>query len=85
MKKRTTVYEDREERIRKDLERHTVSCPHCGEPVLDHLKECPRCKGKLTPKAYEPLSDEKIKKIRTITYSIGAVVAIAIILYLLLR
>lgn len=78
--KRTTVYEDRAERKRRDMDRHTRACPHCGKPVLDHMTECPHCKKKLEPEGYQPLSDEKIKKIRYITYSIGAVVAVAIIL-----
>ena len=81
--KKNTVYEDREEKRRKDIERHTLACPHCGKPVLDHMTECPHCKEKLKPTAYQPLSDEKIKKIRIITYSVGAVVAIALIVYLI--
>lgn len=83
MKKRTTVYEDQELKRQKTLEKHTVLCPHCNKPVLDHMTECPHCKGKLTPRGYQPLSDEKIKKIRIVTYSIGAVVAIGIILMLI--
>lgn len=79
MKKRNTVYEDEQEKRDRQLREHTVSCPHCGNPVLDHLTECPHCKGKLTPRGYQPLSDEKIKKIRIVTYSIGVVVAIVVI------
>ena len=85
MKKGNTVYEDREEKKRRELEKHTRTCPHCGGSVLDHMTECPHCKGKLSFSRYQPLSDEKIKKIRIITYSIGAIVAVGIILYLLLR
>ena len=83
MKKRNTVYEDRELKKAKDLERHTLACPNCGKPVLDHMTECPHCKGELTPAGYQPLSDQKIKKIRIITYTVGALVSIAIIVFLI--
>lgn len=83
MKKRNNVYEDREERRKKDIERHSLACPHCGKQVLDHMTECPHCKGKLETKAYQPLTDAQIKKIRIITYSIGAVIAVGIIVYLI--
>lgn len=79
MKKGNTVYEDRELKRQRDIERHSLACPHCSKPVLDHMTECPHCKGKLTPVGYQPLSDEKIKKIRIVTYTIGAIVAIAVI------
>ena len=83
MKKKNTVYEDREERRQRDLARHTTICPHCSRPVLDHMTECPHCKGKLEPAGYQPLTDAKIKKIRIITYTIGAIVAIGVIVYLI--
>ncbi len=73
--KQTTLKEDRQ----RDLEKHTLACPHCQRPVLDHMTKCPHCGGALVPKGYQPLSDKKIKKIRMFTYTIGAVVAIAII------
>ncbi len=81
MKKGNTVYEDREE----EKEMHTVQCPHCGCPVPDHLTVCPHCKGALKPRGYQPLSDEKIKKIRYITYTIGALAFIGVLLYLIFR
>ncbi len=84
MKKKNTVYEDREEKRRKSVERHTVVCPHCGQTVLDHMRECPHCKEKLPLSGYQPLSDAKIKKIRIITWSVGAVVAIAVVVCYLL-
>ncbi len=83
MKKGNTVYEDRENRRRRELEQHTLACPHCGKPVLDHMTQCPHCKGKLEPAGYQPLSDARIKKIRIVTYSIGAVVTVAIILLII--
>ena len=83
--KGNNIYEDREEKRARDAKRHTVYCPNCGEPVLDHLTVCPHCGGKLKPAVYQPLSDERIKKIRIVTYTIGALVAVGVILYLLLR
>ncbi len=77
--KKTTIYEDKKAKI----EQRTHACPHCGYPVLDHMTECPRCKKKITPTGYVPMSDEKIKKIRWITYSIGAVISIVIIVLII--
>ncbi len=81
--KKTTVYEDAKKKKAQRLDRHTVACPYCGTPVLDHMTQCPHCKKELTPAGYQPLSDQKIKKIRIVTYSIGAVVTVAIIVLLI--
>ena len=85
-----TVYEDRAEkeeaRKRKrqeNMQKHIVKCPHCGRDVLDHMTECPDCHGKLTPQGYAPMSDEKRKKIRYVTYGIGFAVAIVIAVIIL--
>lgn len=83
MKKKTTVYEDEEEKRRKDFERHAMLCPKCGQPVLDHMTECPHCHAELTPSGYRPLSDEKIKKIRIVTYTVGALVAVGLMIFLI--
>ncbi len=77
--KRTTVYEDREEKRRKYYEEHMMLCPYCGAEVLDHMTECPRCKKELTPKGYKPLTDKQIKKIKLITFSVGMVIAITVL------
>ncbi len=77
--KKTTVYEDREEKQRQYAEKHTVCCPHCGEKVLDHMTQCPHCKGQLTPAGYTPLTDKQIKKIRLVTFSVGMVIAVAVL------
>lgn len=83
---RKTVYEDKAEkeeaRRRKrqeQMQKHIVKCPHCGKDVLDHMTECPNCHGKLDPRGYTPMSDEKRKKIRFVTYAIGFAIAIAVI------
>ena len=77
--KKTTIYEDKKEK----LEKRTRPCPNCGYPVLDHMTQCPNCKQKLTPTGYQPLSDEKIKKIRYVTYTIGAIISIVIIVLII--
>lgn len=85
-----TVYEDKaekeEKRRQKRLERlqkHIVKCPHCGEDVLDHMTKCPKCGGELTPRGYTPMSDAKRKKIRAVTYTIGILVAVAVVVTVL--
>ena len=81
-----TVYEDRAEKEEKRrqknaarLQRHVVKCPHCGGEALDHMTKCPKCGKEITPAGYSPMSEEKRKKIRMITYGIGFAVAIAVI------
>ena len=78
--------ETREERRKKRLQRHIVVCPHCDREVLDHMTQCPFCKGKLTPRGYTPIMDEttqrRVKRITTIGLS---VIAGALIIYILVR
>lgn len=82
MKKRekTTVYEDEEAKKQRYAEEHIVECPHCGEGVFDHMKTCPHCGGKLDPKGYQPLTDKQIKKVKTITWIVGMVIAVAVVI-----
>lgn len=80
MKKNTTVYEDQEEKKRQYAEKHIVQCPHCGEGVLDRVTTCPHCGGELKPVGYQPLTDKQMKKIKTITYIVGSVIAVAVLL-----
>ena len=85
-----TVYEDKAEKeaARKKkqearMQSHIVKCPHCGADALDHMTKCPKCGGELTPSGYTPMSEEKRKKIRTITYTIGFIVAVAVVVIVL--
>ena len=78
--KKTTVYEEAEEKKRKYAEQHMTECPHCGEAVMDHMTKCPHCGGALEPKGYKPLTDKQIKKRKLIAYAIGLPVAIGILL-----
>ena len=76
MSKKTN--EEKEQKRRERLQKHIVTCPHCGKEALDHMTQCPHCGGELTPAGYQPMDEGKRKKIRMITYSVGIVVAIAI-------
>ena len=72
--------EARRARERERLQKHIVVCPHCGGDALDHMTQCPQCGGELQPAGYKPMKDGTRKKIRIITYSIGAAVAAAIVI-----
>lgn len=69
-----------------DLERHTVVCPHCGAKALDHMTECPSCKGALTPLGYRGELDPKTRKrIRIALWIVFGVVAAVVIYFALFR
>ena len=61
------------------MRNHIVGCPHCGRQVLDHMTQCPYCKGALVPQGYRPVDPEKYKKIKLVCTIAGIAVAIAII------
>ena len=69
---------ERKQKQQERLNKHIVTCPHCGKEALDHMTKCPHCGGELTPAGYKPMDEGKRKKIRLVTYSIGIAVAIAI-------
>lgn len=77
----------REEKHRARIERHVVVCPHCGKNVLDHMSECPYCKGVLVPSGYKPVDPVKFKKIKIAGTVIGIAVAIAVavVIFVVLR
>lgn len=71
-----------ENQLPKRLQKHVVICPHCGAQMLDHMTECKKCGGELTPKGYSPMmSDDTRKKIRIIVWIVLSVLAILIILW----
>ncbi len=78
--KNKSVYEEQDEKREKYAREHTVQCPHCGEAVLDHMTKCPHCGHELKPAGYTPLTDKQIKKIKIITFSVGMVIAIVVII-----
>lgn len=67
------------------MRRHVVPCPHCGKEVLDHMTECPFCKGVLVPAGYQPVDEKKLKKIRLICFLVGVVVFIGVVVYVLVK
>lgn len=69
----------RAQRQYERLRSHVVTCPACGAEVLDHMTKCPKCGAELTPTGYKPMDEQTRKRIRTITYTIGAVIVIAVI------
>ena len=77
----------REEKHRARLEQHVVSYPHCGKNVLDHMSECPYCKGALVPSGYKPVDPEKFRKIKIACTVIGVAVAVAVavVIFVVLR
>jgi len=68
---------------RTNLEKHTVPCPYCGKAVLDHMTECPYCKKPLTPRGYQPMDERTFKKRRLISFIVGAIATVAIIVVIL--
>ncbi len=75
----------RAEKRRANMRKHVVICPHCGKEALDHMTECPFCRGALIPTGYRAPDRAKLKKIRTATFAIGTVVAIALIVLILVK
>ena len=67
------------EKRRARVEKHVVVCPHCGKNVLDHMSECPYCKGALVPSGYKPVDPEKFRKIKLACSIAGIAVAIAVV------
>ena len=82
-KERAAREEARAQRRRAQLEKHALPCPHCGKSVLDHMTRCPYCGGMLVPAGYVPMDEKKKKKIRTVTFAVGTVAAVVIILVIL--
>ena len=61
------------------LRSQVVCCPACGAEALDHMTKWSKCGAELTPTGYKPMDEQTRKRIRTITYTIGAVIVIAVI------
>ncbi len=77
--KKAAREEKRAEKRKRAMERHIVSCPHCGKEVLDHMTECPFCHGQLTPLGYGGRDEKKFKIARIVTYSVLFAIAIAVV------
>ena len=48
------------------------------------MTKCPCCGGELQPAGYKPMNENTRKKIRIVTYTVGAAVAVAIVIVLLI-
>ena len=68
-----------------NVEKHKVSCPHCGKDVLDHMTICPFCEGALTPAGYKPMDEETRKRVKRILSIIGFAAAAVVILLILIN
>lgn len=66
-------------------QRHVTSCPHCGRDVLDHMEQCPFCKGELTPLSGQGIPKETQKRIKKWLSIIGYALAAGVLLWRLLR
>ncbi len=60
---------------KRGIERHLYPCPHCGELILDHFTECPKCGGKVQPRGYH-VDEEKRKKIMRVFRIVGIMLSI---------
>jgi hypothetical protein len=67
-----------------NTKKHIVQCPSCGRDVLDHMTECPFCKGKLEPLGYRPQDTEQLKKVKLTLNIIAGAAAFLLILWLIL-
>lgn len=47
------------------------------------MTRCPYCGGTLVPAGYAPMDENKKKKIRTVCYAVGTVIAVVIILLII--
>lgn len=71
-------------RKQANLAKHIVHCPKCGAEMLDHMTQCPTCGADLGYDAHKR-HDEKLKKVRAITYPVIIVLTlIGIVIYLAL-
>jgi heterodisulfide reductase subunit B len=69
-----------------NLERHIVICPHCGGKALDHMTECPACKGALKPLGYHGEMDPRIRKrIRMTLWIVFGIIAAAVAIFAFLK
>lgn len=76
---------DNKSKYKKSIQRHVVTCPHCGRDVLDHMTQCPFCKGELTPKYYTPTrSADETKALKRTLSIVGFVIAAAIVIAILI-
>lgn len=67
-----------EKKKRRGMARHLYPCPHCGELILDHFTECPKCGGAVKPRGYH-VDEQKRKKVVRVFEIAGAVLSVALV------
>ncbi|MCH5163127.1 MAG: hypothetical protein J1G38_06535 [Clostridiales bacterium] len=72
---------DAPKKKKRGIERHLYPCPHCGEKVLDHFTECPKCGGELKPRGYHVDEQKRGKVVRAFEIA-GAVVSVGLVILL---
>ncbi|MGI6150424.1 MAG: hypothetical protein ACOYIR_00490 [Christensenellales bacterium] len=73
-------------RWQANLRRHVVSCPHCGKDVLDHMTQCPFCKGKLKSRYYTSFRDpDQAKALKRTMRIVGFAIAAVIFILLMVK
>ncbi len=66
---------------KSSIEKHTVTCPHCGKKALEHMTSCPHCKGELKSAYYDTanMDSPQRRKLRVLILAISLLAAVAII------
>ncbi len=66
---------------KSSIEKHTVTCPHCGKKALDHMTSCPHCKRELKSAYYDTanMDSPQRRKLRVIILAISLLAVAAII------
>lgn len=70
---------------RWSYERHIVQCPVCGKDILDHMTQCPFCKAEIEIGGMKPMSQDTVRRVRTIALIAGIIIALIIIVPLLMK
>ena len=74
-----------ETKSKRSYEKHLVHCPNCGKDVLDHMTQCPFCKGPLKPSGYDPKDAESLKKIKRVLTILLSVIAVIVFILLVIN
>ena len=66
-------------------ERHIVQCPACGRDILDHMTRCPFCDAEVEVGGPKPMSEATLRRVKLIALIVGAAIALAIVIPLLIK
>lgn len=67
------------------VKKHIVRCPHCGAEALDHMTECPKCKGPLKPAGYREMNPRVKRILKIVGWVVLGAAAVAIVVLISLR